>query len=246
MKFKLAAFSILALAVNPSCVTTPAELSYDNEFMVIVKSHRAGEEIPFNLANHALIDCKDGSEEKWSRFEWGSSQETKLFPDAEPGQTSSHTTVYIGAYEHPLTEEEAREEIRWESRVLVHKVITGSEAQGIIQQLRVETEAYPFSRSEHYVLWPGPNSNTYVDNMGRAIDGFDFLLSHNCIGKDYQGPIYIGPSTTGKGAQIETAYIGLQIGLIEGFELHLLGSTWGIGTWPLALKIPFLPKISLW
>ncbi len=237
---------ILALSFCASCATTPTTLSYDDDFMVIVKSHRAGHTLPFNLANHALIDCKDGSEESWSRFEWGTSKETEFFPDAKPGESLSHTTRYIGAYEHSLTAEEAREDTRWESRVLVHEVIVGPKAQSIIQQLRIQTKAYPFSKMEDYVVWPGPNSNTYVDHMSRAVDDFDFSLSHNCVGKNYQGTFYIGPSTTGLGAQIETAYIGLQVGLIEGFELHLLGSTLGVGTWPLALKIPLLPEISLW
>jgi hypothetical protein len=41
------------------------------------------------------------------------------------------------------------------------------------------------------------------------------------------------------------AYIlGLQLGWVEGVELHLIGLTLGVGFAPLRLKLPFLPEVG--
>ena len=39
------------------------------------------------------------------------------------------------------------------------------------------------------------------------------------------------------------AWLGAQVGLAEGVELHLLGLTLGVDLWPPQVKLPFLPAI---
>ena len=52
-----------------------------------------------------------------------------------------------------------------------------------------------------------------------------------------------GVTTSRLGLELESPYLGVQVGLQEGVELHLIGLTAGVGLWPPSLKLPFLPAI---
>ena len=47
-----------------------------------------------------------------------------------------------------------------------------------------------------------------------------------------------GNTSTRTGVQAETPLLGLKLGLLDGVELHFIGFTLGIDTWPLAIKTP--------
>ena len=54
-----------------------------------------------------------------------------------------------------------------------------------------------------------------------------------------------GLSTTGLGVRLDLfGIVGLQIGLVEGIEIHILGTSVGIAFWPPALKLPFVTRIG--
>jgi hypothetical protein len=99
-----------------------------------------------------------------------------------------------------------------------------------------DSAAYP--HRDRYLAWPGPNSNTYIAWVLRR-SGAPADLGPLRIGMDYLGPQGgVAFSTTGTGVQAETPVLGARVGPQEGAEVHFLCFTFGIDTWPPAIKTP--------
>ena len=90
---------------------------------------------------------------------------------------------------------------------------------------------------DRYLAWPGPNSNTYIAWVLRRA-GASADLDPQGIGKDYLGTAGVALTTTRTGVQAETSLLGLKVGLLDGVEVHVLGFTAGLDTWPPAVKTP--------
>ena len=113
----------------------------------------------------------------------------------------------------------------------------GAEARRVIDVLqRPET----FPEHNHYLIWPGPNSNGYA-RWVLAEAGVGLDLDPKMVGKDWYSPLGlgIGLTPTRTGLHVDCLTFGVALGLQDGVELHLLGMTWGIDLWPPALKTPF-------
>jgi len=125
--------------------------------------------------------------------------------------------------------------------VALHGVLRGDRARiaKVVACLDVETPRY---NEEHPTYWPmpGPNSNTYVDQMMRRCD-IPFELPATAIGKDYRGVLGASVTSGGTGVQLETWLGGIKIGVTEGVEVHLLGLAIGVDLWPPALILPVNP-----
>ncbi|MGK0202774.1 MAG: hypothetical protein ACI89X_004854 [Planctomycetota bacterium] len=114
---------------------------------------------------------------------------------------------------------------------------SGDDARRLIEVMR-RPETYP----EHstYVIWPGPNSNSYarwvLEQAGVGAD-----LHPSMIGKDWHGPLGfgLGLTPTRTGVHLDLLTLGCAIGIKDGIELHVLGFTFGIDLWPPAIKTPF-------
>ncbi|MDC0742516.1 DUF3750 domain-containing protein [Polyangium mundeleinium] len=128
-----------------------------------------------------------------------------------------------------------------EGDVALHGLVEGDRIsiRKIVECLDEETPRY---NEEHPDYWPipGPNSNTYVDQMLRRCK-IPVDLPSTAIGKDYRGPIGISQTSGGTGLQVETWIAGVKLGLREGVELHILGLTIGVDWWPPALILPVNP-----
>ena len=125
--------------------------------------------------------------------------------------------------------------------------LEGAEAANLIPKIQKSIQAYPNNAAGSYVIWPGPNSNTFVSWVVRHTHGFDAELSTVAVGKDYLGPglqIARAPSDTGYTISF-SGYVGATLALEEGVELHVIGSTIGIDPNDLAIKLPALGKLSL-
>ena len=121
---------------------------------------------------------------------------------------------------------------------ILHMVWRGEEAQRGIECLR--REAPIWLAQLDYLVWPGPNSNTFGDAMLRACD-LHASLPATSVGRDFLGVVGVAWSTEGTGFQFETPLIGFRIGLREGIELHILGLAIGIDLWPPAIIVPLGP-----
>lgn len=65
----------------------------------------------------------------------------------------------------------------------------------------------------------------------------------SAVGKDFTPWVHAGITSSRSGIELETMLLGVQLGLREGIEVHVLGLTIGIGIWPPTIKLPLLPAI---
>jgi hypothetical protein len=123
--------------------------------------------------------------------------------------------------------------------------LRGEEAGHLIEEVEKAIATYPYP--DTYVTWPGPNSNTFIGYLGRAVPGLGLELPPTAIGKDFLDRGRIAASTpSGSGYQLSLfGLLGLSVGLEEGLELNLLGFTLGVDPLDLAVKLPGLGSIGL-
>ena len=95
--------------------------------------------------------------------------------------------------------------------------------------------AYPY----RYTLWPGPNSNTFVAEIGRRVATLQLDLPSTAIGKDFLSDARLidrAPSASGYQVSLY-GLLGLTLARVEGLEINVLGLNFGIN--------PLTPKIKL-
>lgn len=120
----------------------------------------------------------------------------------------------------------------------------GKQVDELIKRLLNAAEQYPYE--QHYRLWPGPNSNTFIGWLARAVPELQLELPVTAVGKDYL-PEYrmIAPAPSGTGIQISLGGLyGLMASVEEGVELTLLGFTGGVDFSPFAIKLPGVGRIG--
>jgi hypothetical protein len=120
--------------------------------------------------------------------------------------------------------------------VILHGVFRGARAQKMMACIEKKTKTYEYAHEYH--VWPGPNSNTYVEAMLRRC-GVHVDLPATCVGRDYRGALGASVTSGGTGFQIESPVVGLKLGLTEGVEVHLFGLAFGVDLWPPAIILPF-------
>ncbi|WP_342359069.1 DUF3750 domain-containing protein [Terrarubrum flagellatum] len=135
---------------------------------------------------------------------------------------------------------------RWfgDTPILVGK-IEGEAAERAIPKVRAAVLRWR-DDFERYVLWPGPNSNSFIAMLVAAIPDSGISLLPTGIGKDYRGTgFYAGATPSHSGVQA-SAYgvLGFSLGWVEGVELNLLGLVAGLDVRRPALKLPGFGRIG--
>jgi hypothetical protein len=119
----------------------------------------------------------------------------------------------------------------------------GAEAAALIPRIEAAARSYPYAGE--YRAWPGPNSNTFVAWIARAVPELEADLPPTAIGKDYLGSSIIGSAPSGSGGQLSLAgLLGVTVSGVEGLELNVLGLTFGASPWPPAIKLPLIGRIG--
>lgn len=123
--------------------------------------------------------------------------------------------------------------------------VRGSAAETIITKIETLVDSYP--HKSNYVLWPGPNSNSFVAHIGRNIPELALDLPPTAIGKDFLIDSKItGTPVSGQGFQFSLfGYGGFAFSPVEGAELHLLGLTLGYDFDDHDLKLPGFGRVSV-
>lgn len=120
----------------------------------------------------------------------------------------------------------------------------GLEVDGWIRRIEQAIADYPYK--DLYRTWPGPNSNTFVAHIARAVPEMRLDLPPTAIGKDYlpDGAVLArAPSGTGFQASV-FGVLGVLGAWEEGVELNLLGLTFGIDLNSPALKLPGVGRVG--
>jgi hypothetical protein len=124
--------------------------------------------------------------------------------------------------------------------------LEGEAAERAIPRIREAVASYPYAAAGSYVIWPGPNSNTFVAHVVRAVPELAPGLLPTALGKDFSGPVFAGLTPSGTGLQLSLAgVLGLSVGWVEGIEVNLLGLVAGLDLARPALKLPGWGRIEL-
>src|SRR3954469_11286928 len=108
---------------------------------------------------------------------------------------------------------------------------------------RIDKAAHDYPYGNEYGLWPGPNSNTFTAWLTRSVPELGVDLPGTAIGKDYLRDKIIDSPPSGRGYQVSFGgLLGVTASSVEGFEVNLLGLSFGLGQ--SGLKLPFVGHIG--
>src|SRR6201999_3520838 len=98
---------------------------------------------------------------------------------------------------------------------------------------------YAYRQDGDYRVWPGPNSNSFVAAVLRAVPELGVSLPPNAVGRDFRDGYYFGRTDSGTGLEMNLkGYAGIKVGWVEGVEINLLGLVAGIDLRQPAVKLP--------
>lgn len=125
--------------------------------------------------------------------------------------------------------------------------VRGPAAGAAIPKISAAIRDYPFTKYGSYRIWPGPNSNTFVATVLRAVPELEIAMPPEAIGKDYRADGSIVGFTESKtGLEISLyGLLGIKIGRVEGVEVNFLGLVAGLDGRHPAIKIPAFGRIGL-
>jgi hypothetical protein len=123
--------------------------------------------------------------------------------------------------------------------------IRGDGVDAVIKRIDAAARSYPYPHE--YVLWPGPNSNTFTAHVARRVPELKVDLPPTAIGKDFlPSGEFIASAPSGTGYQISLyGLLGVLFGVEEGLEINLLGLTFGVDPLDLAVKLPMAGRIGI-
>jgi hypothetical protein len=188
---------------------------------ILLMSGRAGG-IKGVLAIHSWIVVKPASAQSWTRYD------------------------VVGWTPIPVQMNYWVADSRWFDTVpTIVADISGAQAEALIPKIVTAVKQYQYGNSGDYRIWPGPNSNTFVAAILRAVPELDLQLPPNAIGRDYRSSPYAGLTDSGTGIEVSLwGVLGLKLGWVEGFELNVLGLVAGFDLRHPAIKLPGYGRIG--
>ena len=125
--------------------------------------------------------------------------------------------------------------------------VRGAMAAAAIPKIIAAVADYAYAKDGDYRLWPGPNSNTFVATVLRAVPELEVALPPTAIGKDFRADnsvIGATPSRTGMEFEIY-GLIGLKAGWVEGLEVNLFTLVAGLDLRHPAIKLPGVGRVGV-
>jgi len=166
----------------------------------------------------------------------------------KPGGAAAWTRYDVVGWGNPVHRDAFAADAFWYgNRPYVVFELEGPGAARLIPKIEASIGRYPYAARGSYVVWPGPNSNSFVAWVVRNTPGFEAELPPAAIGKDYLGPGFAvagAPSGTGYTASFAGIF-GLTAAWREGLEINVGGAIVGIDVDDLAVKLPSLGVLSL-
>lgn len=120
----------------------------------------------------------------------------------------------------------------------------GEKAEELIPQIYREVERYNYQY--RYTMWPGPNSNSFVAEIGRRVPALQLDLPATAIGKDFLSDgrlVDRSPSATGYQFSLYGLF-GVTLAKREGFELNILSLNFGISPLEAKFELPGLGTVG--
>ncbi len=112
--------------------------------------------------------------------------------------------------------------------------------------MKAAIAAYGYSHAGDYRVWPGPNSNTFVATVLRAVPELETTLPPNAVGKDFRPGLYAGRSDSRTGIEASLyGLLGVKLGWVEGVEVNVLGLVAGVDLRHPGVKLPGFGRIGV-
>lgn len=122
--------------------------------------------------------------------------------------------------------------------------LRGAEAEAVIAALPAAVENYPYANT--YVVWPGPNSNTFIAHIARTIPDLHLTMPGNTIGKDFTGWQFVTTAPSGTGLQLSLGgAFGVLLAKDEGIEINILGLVIGANPLDMSLTLPSVGRFPM-
>ena len=124
--------------------------------------------------------------------------------------------------------------------------ISGSDAEKPIPRIETAVAEYRFARAGDYRIWPGPNSNSFVASILRAVPELGVTLPPNAVGRDFREGIYAGLTDSRTGVELNLSGLAaFKLGWVEGIEVNLLGLVAGLDFRHPGLKLPGFGRVGI-
>lgn len=121
--------------------------------------------------------------------------------------------------------------------------LRGPEYETVIDEIEDAVVRYPYSHQ--YLVWPGPNSNTFTAFVAREVEALNVDLPPTAVGKDFLPDAMVAEAPSNTGFQLSFAGLaGIMVAREEGIEVNVLGLTFGIDPLGLAIKLPGIGRIG--
>jgi hypothetical protein len=123
--------------------------------------------------------------------------------------------------------------------------VRGADAATLIPKIEQAVREYKFANSGDYRLYPGPNSNTFVAAILRAVPEMKATLTPNAIGRDFRPGPYLGLTDSGTGVEASLwGLLGVKAGWVEGIEVNVLGLVAGLDLRHPGVKLPAFGRLG--
>ena len=173
------------------------------------------------FAVHSWVVFKRAGDRRWTRYDvvgWGSPVRTNNWP--VDGRWYGATPVAIAD-------------------------VAGEEAERLIPRVEEAVAAYAYAEAGSYRVWPGPNSNSFVAAVLRAVPELRLALPPNAVGRDYRDGFYAGLTDSRTGIEVNAfGFASLKVGWVEGIEVNLLGLVAGLDLRHPGIKLPGYGRIG--
>jgi hypothetical protein len=124
--------------------------------------------------------------------------------------------------------------------------VSGERAAAMIPAIEQTVRSYPYAGYGDYRLWPGPNSNSFVAALLRAVPDLRATMPPNAVGRDFRPAPYLGRTDSGTGVEANLyGLVGVKLGWVEGIEVNMLGLVAGLDIREPALKLPGFGRVGL-
>lgn len=124
--------------------------------------------------------------------------------------------------------------------------VRGEKAEKLIPAIEQAVKEYRYANHGDYRLWPGPNSNSFVAAVLRAVPEMQATMPPNAIGRDFRPGPYLGWTDSGTGIEASLyGLLGVKAGWVEGLELNFLSLVVGLDIREPALKVPGFGRIGV-
>ncbi|MFC0336619.1 Protein of unknown function [Kushneria avicenniae] len=127
--------------------------------------------------------------------------------------------------------------------------LRGPQAAQAIVHIEQAVRDYP--RPDHYRVFPGPNSNTFIAWLIRQVPELNVEMPALALGKDYLiddahlPSRFMAPAPSGTGYQVSLyGLLGVMAARDEGLEFNLLGLVFGVDPLDLAIKLPGIGRLA--